>query len=117
MKRGILLALHGLLLIYSFSGVFSKLAAGSRFPGIRFCIYYGAVLLILFLYAIGWQQIIKRMSLSAAFANKAVTTVWGTVWGILLFREKLTPGKVIGILLIIGGIVLFTRDDEAVRRE
>lgn len=117
MKRGLLLALHSLLLLYSLSGVFSKLAASTHFPGIGFFTYYGAVLLILFLYAIGWQQVIKRMPISSAFANKSVTTIWGTVWGVLLFHEKVTLGKLFGIFLIMAGIVMLARDNEATQNE
>ena len=79
MKRN-LFYLHILLLVYSLTEIFSKLAAGASFPSMKFCAFYGMVLLILFVYALGWQQIIKQIPLSTAFANKAVTTIWGTVW-------------------------------------
>ena len=49
--------------------------------------------------AIGWQQVIKRIPLTTAFANKAVTVVWGLVWGALFFREAVTPGKLLGAAL------------------
>jgi len=110
-NRKTFLLLHLLLLLYSFSDVCSKLAAGKALMSAAFCLCYGAVILILFVYAIGWQQIIKRMPLSTAFANKAVTTIWGTVWGVLLFHEHVSVGKVIGIFLVIVGIVLFTGED------
>lgn len=38
---------------------------------------YGLVILTPGVYAIVWQQIIKRLPLTAAHANKAVTIVWG----------------------------------------
>lgn len=117
MKRGAFLLLHFLLFGYSICGVFSKLAANTPFPGLRFCIYYGTVIFILFLYAIGWQQVIKRMPLSSAYANKAVTTIWGLVWGVLLFHETITPGKIVGIVLIIAGVVVFSKDIEDVGNE
>ena len=108
MKRNIII-LHLLLLLYSISGIFSKLAA--LFGGVRleFFLCYGVVLLILFVYAIGWQQIIKKIPLTTAFANKAITTVWGMVWGILFFHEKVTKWNVLGVVLIIVGIVFFVR--------
>ncbi len=105
-----ILALNLLLLIYSVSNVFSKLAAGEAFMSIPFCLYYGAVLLLLAVYALGWQQIIKRMPLTTAFANKAVTVVWGIVWGWLFFGEKISWGKGIGALMIMSGIILFSTD-------
>ena len=111
-KRSFFL-LHLLLLIYSTSEVFSKLAAARPAFSSEFILCYGLVIFVLFLYAIGWQQIIKQVPLSSAFANKAVTTIWGTVWGVLLFHEKVTTNKLVGIALIIIGIILLTGEDTA----
>ena len=101
------LALHLFLMVYSFGGVFSKLAADKPFLSWPFLLLYGAVVALLGLYAIGWQQFIKRMPLSVAYANKAVTVVWGCVWGLLIFREALTAGKLVGGALVLCGIVLY----------
>lgn len=109
-----LILLHLMLMVYSMSGIFSKLAAGQPFLSFRFCLYYGAIIALLGLYAIGWQQIIKRMPLTLAFANKAVTTAWGLVWGLLFFQEQITFGKLLGVTLVIAGVVLFsTAEQEA----
>lgn len=96
-----------LLAFYSCSGIFSKLAGQASFLSLEFIANYSAVILILGVYAIAWQQIIKVLPLSLAFANKAVTVVWGIVWGIVVFQETLTPGKVIGALLVMAGVLLF----------
>ena len=106
-----LFALHMLLMVYSASGILSKLAAGVDFLSIEFCIYYGGVLLLLGFYAIGWQQILKRLPLTTAFSNKAVTIVWGIIWGALFFFEPITLPKAVGALLIIAGVVLFSHAD------
>ena len=76
---------------------------------------YGGVLLSLGIYAIGWQQIIKRIPLTTAFANKAVTVVWGIVWGALFFHEQITIGKAVGALLVVFGVILYAKagDDHA----
>lgn len=102
-----LFLLHLLLAVYSLSGLCSKLAAGEEFLSLGFCMYYGAVLLLLAIYALCWQQIIKRMPLSAAYANRAVTVLWGIVWGILFFGEQITIGKVFGAVLVIVGVVSY----------
>ncbi len=106
-----LFALHMLLMVYSTSGILSKLAAGAEFLSMEFCLYYGGVLFLLGIYAIGWQQILKRLPLTTAFSNKAVTIVWGIVWGALFFFEPITLPKVIGAFLIIAGVVLFSHAD------
>ena len=106
-----LLALHLMLMIYSVSGICSKIAGNYPFLSLQFCIFYGMVIILLGIYAIGWQQIIKRIPLSVAFANKAVTVIWGSVWGFLLFHEAVTMGKVIGATLVIIGVVLYANSD------
>lgn len=106
-----LFALHMLLMVYSTSGILSKLAADVDFLSIEFCLYYGGVLLLLGFYAIGWQQILKRLPLTTAFSNKAVTIVWGIIWGALFFFEPITLPKAVGALLIIAGVVLFSHAD------
>lgn len=111
MKVKTLVLLHIMLMIYSMSGICSKLAAGQKFLSMKFCLYYGLIILLLGFYAIGWQQIIKRMPLTAAFANKAVTVVWGIVWGFLFFNESITPGKIVGALMVVGGIVMYALSD------
>lgn len=110
-KLKTLLLLHLLLMVYSVSNIFSKLAADESFLSLRFCLFYGGVIALLGLYAIGWQQIIKRLPLTTAFANKAVSVIWGIVWGLLFFQESLTAGKIVGALLIVAGVVLFAKAD------
>ena len=106
-----LVALHLLLMLYSVSNVLSKLAAGEAFLSLRFCVYYGGVIALLGVYAIVWQQIIKHLPLTLAFANKAVTVVWGLVWGVLFLNETITPGKLAGGALVVAGVVLFVLAD------
>ena len=98
-------------MMYSCSGILSKLAAGVSFFSVEFCILYAGIIVILGLYAIGWQQILRRLPLTTAFSNKAVTIVWGIIWGCVFFAESITLGKVIGAVLIIAGVVLFSHAD------
>lgn len=104
--------LHLLLMVYSASGICSKLAAGEPFISLKFCVFYGIVIALMGVYAIGWQQIIKRMPLTTAFANKAATVVWGLVWGLLFFDEEITFGKLAGAVLVVLGIVIFAGADK-----
>lgn len=106
-----LLLLHVLLGVYSLCNVFSKLAAGESFLSFRFCLFYGLVIFLLMIYAFFWQQVIKRLPLILAYANKAVTVVWGMIWGCILFNEGITVKKVIGALTVIIGIVLFAKEN------
>ena len=58
-----------------------------------------------------WQQIIKTMPLSVAYANRAVTVAWGMIWGFLIYSERITSGKIIGSLIVISGVILFAFSD------
>lgn len=104
-------ALHVLLFVYSLSGLFSKSASSQTFLSLPFILLYGGMLFILFVYALGWQQIIKRLPLTVAYANKAITVVWGIVWGCLLFGESVSLTSLIGAGLVIAGVVLFAVAD------
>ena len=105
------LLLHVILGIYAGSSVCSKLAAQQPFLSAAFIVLYGLMLLALVTYAVGWQQVIKHLPLTTAYANKAVTVVWGILLGLAVFGEAVTPRQVIGAVIIICGIVLFVRAD------
>lgn len=108
-----ILALNVLLMFFSLGGIFSKLASKQPFLSLKFILCYGALLFIMFVYAIGWQQVIKRLPLTMAYANRAITIVWGIIWGLLFFNEKLNVGKIIGAVIVIAGVLLYvTESDE-----
>lgn len=110
-KNKVLIILHLLIAVYSLSGVFSKIAGTMPFLSLGFCLSYAVVIAILGIYAIGWQQIIKHIPLTTAFANKAFTVVWGLVFGVVFFGEEITAGKIAGILLVVLGVVLYSGAD------
>ena len=101
------LALHLLLVLFSLAPVCTKLAGEQAFLSVPFFLYYGASIAILGVYALAWQQFIKRMPLTAAYANRAVTVVWGMLWGLLVFGEGISLLKLLGALIIVAGVVLF----------
>lgn len=104
--------LHIILALFSVSAVFSKLAAGEDALSFKWIMYYGVVLFIMFVYALAWQQIIKKMPIVTAYANKAATVIWGIIWGFLIFKEKITITKIIGALIIVAGVYLVVSGDE-----
>lgn len=109
-----MLMLHGTLLIYAVVSVFAKLA-GLYMSGQQ----WGETILWLALevgalgvYSILWQQVLKRMPLSFAFANKAVCTLWTLLFGRLIFGESITWGKALGIAVVLIGVILVVTDRE-----
>ena len=110
-RTGIYLFLHILLLVYAVACIFSKKAAGTVFGSGSFFLYYGLNLLLLAVYAVGWQQVLKRIPLTAAYAHKSVTVIWGVAFGVLLFHEALSLRQIAGVVLVIAGIVLYSLSD------
>jgi len=111
------LILHGILFLYSLSSILGKLAAAEPFFSVKFCMLYGGILVILGVYALAWQRILKMIPLTTAFSNKAVTVVWGLIWGVLIFHETVTPGKLMGVLLVVAGVILFSKADKEVEEK
>ena len=104
--------LHIELLILSLSGLCAKFAAQNDFLSFKFVFGYGLVIANLGIYAIVWQQIIKHLPLTTAYANKAVNIVWGILWGMLFFGEQLKWNMIVGAIIVIIGVVLVVRADE-----
>lgn len=87
------------------------MAGKERLFSTRFIVLYGCMLFVLIIYAIGWQQIIKYMSLTTAYCNKSVTIIWGMLWGWLLFNENISIKMVIGAIVVIAGMIVVVRSD------
>lgn len=104
--------LHIILLLYSLSTVCSKMAAQEEFGSFFFLAWYAGVLVILFVYAIVWQQVLKRMNLTTAYANKGITLFWGILWGALIFSEHISIWMLVGIAIVFVGILLVVTSDE-----
>ena len=104
--------LEGAFLLYSIQSVLSKIASGYDPMSLPFLMFYAGIVMLLGIYALLWQQVIKHFDLSVAYANKAVTLLWAIVWSIVIFREKIRPGQVIGILIVMAGIFLLNSGDK-----
>ncbi len=133
-KLGIkmLIFLQMAVCIYTLSGIAAKLASryelSAFFTFLRelfssgfdkslftmenwgFVICYGCELLVLGIYAIIWQQIIKRIDISTAYANRALAIFWSTLWAVLFFKETISIQNIIGIVIIVVGTWMVNRD-------
>ena len=77
-----------------------------------FFAYYALFVGCLGIYALAWQQVLKRVPLVTAFCNKAVTIIWGMVLGALFFEEKIGIMNIIGALVVIVGVVMVVNADD-----
>lgn len=104
------LLLQGIVIIYTLSGVAAKGASGSSFLSLSFIGFYGLEICILGVYAILWQQIIKKFDLSVAYANRSIALLWSMVWAVLFFKENITIQNIIGVLIVIVGTIIVNSD-------
>ena len=108
-----ILLLQAVVMIYSINTVVAKLVSGQPFLSMKFILLYGLEFAVLGVYAICWQQMIKKFELSTAYANKAMTLLWSLLWSVLLFGAKITPAQIIGVVLVILGTVIINSEEAA----
>ena len=65
------------------------------------------------LYAVLWQQILKRIELSLAYMFKGTSIVFVMILAYWLFGEQITWNNVLGAIIIIVGIVLFAYNPQS----
>ena len=96
--------LHLNILLFSLTSVFSK--------GIKNPLLYVFLFLMVAncgIYAIAWQKVIKKFSLSTAYANRSVYLIWSQIWAVLIFHENLTVKNIIGLLIVLVGVMVVQR--------
>ena len=104
--------LHGILLLYSFVGVFMKKAFACDFLSVWFFLFAGLAVLFLGIYALLWQQVLKKLPLTVAFTNKAICIAWGMLWGALILGDTITWYKIVGSVIVFAGVVVVVSDNE-----
>ena len=109
--------LHLIVFVYSMSSILTKKAALSEFLSVKFIVLYGLVLVCMGVYAIVWQQVMKKLPLNVAYANKSVMVIWGMIWGCIFFNEVITLKMIIGAVVVITGVVLVVTGGEKEDRE
>lgn len=100
--------LQTIVMIYTFSGVTAKVASDKE--PLQFVLLFGVEIAILGVYAILWQQLIKKFDLSIAYANKAVGIVWSMLWAVVLFGDSITWKNICGIILVVAGTIILNTD-------
>ena len=97
-----ILILQLIIMIYTFSGICAKLASGQE-TLFRLLLFTGLEFLCLAVYAILWQQAIKKFDLSVAYANRAMVLLWSMIWAVLVFHDTITLKNILGVALVIAG--------------
>ena len=104
--------LQAIIIIYTLATVAAKFASGEEFLSFKFVLFYGIEIFILGIYAILWQQIIKKFEITVAYANRAMALLWSLVWAMVFFHEAITIKNVIGVIIVVIGTIIVTSDDK-----
>jgi len=90
----------------------SKEASASKGNLLRFGFFFGMEFVVLGVYAVLWQQMIKRFELSVAYANRSMAVVWSMVWAVVFFHDAITVQNIIGVVLVVAGTLIINTDTE-----
>ena len=74
-----------------------------------YLLWFGGAVAIIGIYAVLWQQILRRIPLSTAYMFKGTTLIFTMLIAALLFAEPITAMNIVGSLIIIVGITLLAR--------
>lgn len=100
-----------IIFVYTLATVAAKFASGESFLSFNFILFYGVEIAILGIYAIAWQQIIKKFEISIAYANRAMALLWSLVWAVVFFNETITLKNIIGVIIVIIGTIIVNSDE------
>jgi drug/metabolite transporter (DMT)-like permease len=98
--------------VYSLCLVAGKYAGKYHIVSFQAIMLYGLSFLLLGIFALAWQQVLKHLPLITAHANRAITLIFGMLWGALLFSEEITWNMILGAVIIMCGIVLMVKQHE-----
>lgn len=107
-----IILLQAVVVIYTSTSIIGKLAADTEVMSFKFIMFYGLDVFFLGIYAICWQQMIKRFDLSVAYANRAMALLWTGLWAVVIFKDTLTVKQIIGIVVVVIGTVIINLKPE-----
>lgn len=103
------LALIGVNLIYASTSIFTKMSSRQEMMSWPYLLWVAGAVIVMGVYAVLWQQVIKRMPLSTAYMFKGTSLIFILLISVLLFGEAITLNNIIGSAIIVLGIVLFSK--------
>lgn len=104
-----IMILVGVNLVYACVGICTKMAALQTPFSWPYLLWFAGAVAIIGIYAILWQQVLRRIELSTAYMFKGTTLIFTMLIAALLFGEAITIPNIIGSGIIIIGITLLAR--------
>lgn len=96
-------------LFYSTVSIATKFTSMQEMLSLRYFMGLAIVVTMLGVYAVIWQQVLKRIELTTAYMFKGTSLIFVLMFSALIFNETITVWNVVGAGLIIGGIVWFAK--------
>lgn len=113
-KKGVtlknIILLQAIIIIYTMSSVMAKMVSASKDEPFRMLLFLGLEFLILAIYAVFWQQMIKRFDLSVAYANRSMAILWSMIWAVIFFHDEITLRNILGVLIVLVGTMIVNLD-------
>ena len=100
-------------LLYACVSIFTKLASQQEFMSWEYVLAFFGAVMVMGVYAMLWQQVLKRIELSVAYMFKGTSIIFVMLLAYLLFGEQITWNNILGAIIIIAGIVLFAYDSKS----
>lgn len=104
-----LCGLIGVNMLYACVGICTKMAAMQPTGSWLYLLWFCGAVAIIGVYAILWQQVLRRIELSTAYMFKGTTLIFTMLIAALLFGETITIPNIIGSVIIVTGIVILAR--------
>ncbi len=102
--------LAGVNIIYACTSICTKMASTQAALSPRWIAWIIGAAGVMGLYALCWQQVLKRTNLSTAYMFKGTSLIFILLISALLFGETITVKNVIGSAIIIAGIALYAKE-------
>lgn len=104
-----------LVLVYLF---YASISVIMKYTGLQqpltmeWCVGFVLLVATLGVYAIAWQQILKRIELGVAYMFKGLSLFFIMVLLAICYGEPITPMKLLATGIIIVGIALYAKSNE-----
>lgn len=110
MKLTHYISLIAINMLYACVSIFTKLASQQEFMSWEYVLAFFGAVMVMGVYAVLWQQVLKRIELSVAYMFKGTSIVFVMLLASLLFGEQITWSNIVGAIIIVIGIVLYAHN-------
>ena len=113
-KWMIYIVLIGINMLYACVSLFTKYASQQEFMSWNYMLGLIGAVMVMGVYAVLWQQVLKRIELSLAYIFKGSSLIFVMLLANVIFGEQITWNNIVGAIIIISGIVLFANSAEPI---